>query len=221
MRSILVMLKTVVLLLIPAIALALTAQNRGNYSSFDTSEDLLLVQYDSLPDPDDVHCHAALGCMLLNPDLKNVDTYAVLGTTGTQELEQGFIDTTPLMNINHSPQGKDTWTNAWDGHLARGANWNRSVRRIKNKVKSIIQNGGVVFVAEAGQSSINADRIEALINEDVSSSLIKSNVVVVQHSVWNEAAKPYEIEADRSLWIRVGLGLATPQYPVGSIFLIW
>ncbi|MEM9445468.1 MAG: Ig-like domain-containing protein [Verrucomicrobiota bacterium] len=186
MRNMRILLSILVLLLIPTFVQALTAQERGNYPLFDTRTDLLLAQYDSLPDPDDIHAQAALGSMLLHPDLKNVDVYAVLGATGIQGYSDGFIDSRPLMEKIYGREGKNTWTYAWDGHLVRGVNWNRSVDRVKNKVRSVIENGGVVFVAEAGQSNITAAWIRKLIDEGVSPSLIKSNVVVVQHSRWNE-----------------------------------
>ncbi|MEM9445469.1 MAG: Ig-like domain-containing protein [Verrucomicrobiota bacterium] len=181
-----VTLNILAIFLVPGVLQALTAQNRGNYPIFNPSTDLLLAQYDSLPDPDDIHAQAALGCMLLHLDLETVSVYAVLGATGIQRLDQGFIDSTKLMKEIYGREGKNTWTYAWDGHLVRGANWNRSVNRIKNKVRSVIESGGVVFVAEAGQSNITADWVEVLIDEGVSPSLIKSNVVVVQHSRWNE-----------------------------------
>ncbi|GEM_PF-1295024 len=163
---------------------------RSNYPSFDRNKDLLLAQFDSLPDPDDIHAQAALGSMLLHPDMSGVEVYAVLGAIGDQIGWKGtkasdFKDPWDLMELIYGPEGDNTWTNAWDNGN-EGSNWNRSVNRIVKRVKPILQNGGKVWVQEAGQSNITRDWIYKLINDEgISETVIKNNVIVVQHSQWN------------------------------------
>ncbi|MGB0371191.1 MAG: hypothetical protein ACPGN3_07535 [Opitutales bacterium] len=168
-----------------ATAFAKTAQDRADYPAFDPGTDLILAQYDSFADADDIHAQASFGSMLLHPDLDGVNAYAVLGATGDQDAEV-FRDSSALMELIYGPQGDDTWTLAWDGRLVEGTNWQRSVSRVAAKAKATLLAGGDVFIAEAGQSNITADWIQALIDDGVSETLIKSNVVVVQHSSWNE-----------------------------------
>ncbi len=140
---------------------------------FNKNKDILIAQFDSKPDPDDIHAQAALGCMLAHPDLSGVNYYAVAGAIGHQGGQ--FIDSDNLFNMAF---GNSNWTDA-------DANWNASVNRVKNKVIPILQNGGKVWVQEAGQSNFTADWV-AKVLQTVSQNTVKNNVVVVQHSNWNE-----------------------------------
>ncbi|AUP77597.1 Ig-like domain-containing protein [Flavivirga eckloniae] len=140
---------------------------------FNKNTDILIAQFDSKPDPDDIHAQAALGCMLAHPDLAGVEYYAVAGAVGIQNGQ--FIDSDNLFNMAF---GSSNWTDA-------DANWSASVTNIKNKVVPILQAGGKVWVQEAGQSNITADWI-AQVLQTVSASTVKNNVIVVQHSNWNE-----------------------------------
>ncbi|WP_075604013.1 hypothetical protein [Saccharicrinis aurantiacus] len=139
---------------------------------FNKKKDILIAQFDSKPDPDDIHAQAALGCMLLHKDLKGVNYYAVAGAVGIQNGK--YIDSEELFNMAFGKK----WT---DAHT----DWEGSVQKITNKVAPILKKGGKVWVQEAGQSNITADWIKELLTlfpEDI----IKSNVIVAQHSNWNE-----------------------------------
>lgn len=86
--------------------------------------------------------------------------------------------------------GDDTWTNA-DKPQAEGGNgagdWALSVRRVINKVKPALLRGGRVWVQEAGQSDITAEWVRALHDDpDLAGVDIKRQVIVVQHSWWNQ-----------------------------------
>jgi hypothetical protein len=59
---------------------------------FNTNTDLLIAQFDSKPDTDDIHAQAALGCMLAHPSLAGVKYYAVAGAYGDQKRGAQFID---------------------------------------------------------------------------------------------------------------------------------
>ncbi|MEM6831584.1 MAG: hypothetical protein AAF551_13825, partial [Bacteroidota bacterium] len=51
---------------------------------FDKNTDLLLANFDLLPDEDDVMAAAALAGMLQHPDLSGVNYYCVAGAYGIQ-----------------------------------------------------------------------------------------------------------------------------------------
>ena len=139
---------------------------------FNVDKDLLLAQFDSKPDPDDIHAQAALGSMMQHPDLKGVKTYAVSGAIG----EQGglFLDSRKLFNAIF---GKN-WT-------AANEDWNQAVEDIVKEVLDILEDGGKVWVQEAGQSNITADWVAEIL-KTVPAETVKNNIIVVQHSKWNE-----------------------------------
>lgn len=139
---------------------------------FDKKKDILIAQFDSKPDPDDIHAQAALGSMLAHKDLKGVNYYAVAGAVGIQNGE--FIDSEGLFNMVFGKK----WTNAH-------ADWSGSVQKITNKVISTLEKGGKVWVQEAGQSNITADWIVEVL-KIVPETKVKKNIIVVQHSKWNE-----------------------------------
>ncbi|ADE55738.1 conserved hypothetical protein [Coraliomargarita akajimensis DSM 45221] len=139
---------------------------------FDQATDLLLAQFDSKPDPDDIHAQAALGCMLVHPEYTGVQYYAVSGAYGIQN--GPYLDSSTLFAMAFGEQ----WT---DAHK----DWDGSVARITAKVLSILQAGGKVWVQEAGQSNITADWIAEVL-KTVPAETVKAKVIVVQHSQWNE-----------------------------------
>ncbi len=141
--------------------------------AFNKSKDLLLAQFDSKPDPDDIHAQAALGSMLLHNDFKGVNYFAVAGAIGRQNGR--FIDSDELFDLAF---GKSNWTDADE-------NWNKAVNDITSKVIPILRNGGKVWVQEAGQSDITADWVAEAIKA-VGGATVKNNVIVVQHSKWNQ-----------------------------------
>ncbi|WP_010523377.1 CBM96 family carbohydrate-binding protein [Aquimarina agarivorans] len=141
--------------------------------TFNKSKDVLIAQFDSKPDPDDIHAQAALGSMLAHNDFNGVNAYGVAGAIGKQGGK--FIDSDQLFNLVFGP---NNWTDA-------DANWNASVTKIVNKVLPILNNGGKVWVQEAGQSDITADWVARII-PTVGANTVKRNVIVVQHSKWNQ-----------------------------------
>jgi len=140
---------------------------------FNKSKDILIAQFDSKPDPDDIHAQAALGCMLAHEDLRDINYYGVAGAVGNQEGK--FIDSHTLFDMAFGP---NNWTDA-------NANWNASVNRIADRVIAVLQSGGKAWVQEAGQSNLTADWI-AKVMKTIPAATVVSNVVVVQHGRWNE-----------------------------------
>ncbi len=163
-----------ILVLLFSMASESFAQNPG----FNKNKDFLLANFDLRPDEDDVMAAAALAVMLRHSDLSGVKSLAVAGAYGEQG---GTFITTAVPSFYNQLFGAENnkWTNAHK-------NWNASVGRAKNKVKSTLNNGGKVFVAEAGQSDFTHDVLRAVIREGVSRNTVKRNVFVVQHSDWNE-----------------------------------
>ena len=139
---------------------------------FNPKKDLLVAQFDSKPDPDDIHAQAALGSMMLHPDLKGVKVFAVSGAIG----EQGgmFLDSRKLFNAAFGSR----WT-------AANEDWNGAVEDIVKVVRPILKKGGKVWVQEAGQSNITAAWLKEIL-KTIPASVVKTNVVVAQHSNWNE-----------------------------------
>lgn len=143
---------------------------------FNHDSDLLIAQFDLLPDADDVHAIAALGSMLQHDDLKKVNLISVAGTTGTQT--GSYLNANALFNMAFGQENLN-WTDA-------RADWQKSVLMIRDRVKARLANGGKVWVQEAGQSDFTRDWIDALLTAGINPSVIKNNVIVVQHSNWNE-----------------------------------
>ncbi|WP_252736833.1 MULTISPECIES: hypothetical protein [unclassified Psychrosphaera] len=143
---------------------------------FDRSKDLLISQFDFQPDIDDVHAVAALGSMMKHSDMDGVNLIAVAGTVGNQGGE--YINANSLMKMAFGRENL-MWT---DAHK----NWQMSVNFVHNRVRAVLSQGGRVWVQEAGQSNFTRDWVEALISSGVHESVIKNNVIIVQHSDWNE-----------------------------------
>lgn len=150
--------------------------SQGTRPHFNRHADLLLSQFDFQPDADDVHAVAALGSMLAHAEMSNINRMAVAGTVGIQGGR--YIDASNLMSMAFGKEGFH-WTNA-------NTNWQGSVDLIRDRVAAVIAQGGKVWVQEAGQSDFTHDWLTALSAKGLSRELIKNNVIVVQHSDWNE-----------------------------------
>ncbi|MGJ8744457.1 hypothetical protein [Polaribacter sp.] len=152
--------------------------NEATSQEFQKNKDLLLANFDLKPDEDDIMAAAALACMLKHPDFEGVNYYAVAGAYGDQNhifITKGVPE---YYNKLFGPENLK-WTNAHNY-------WNESVTRVQNKVISILKNGGKVFVQEAGQSNFTYDVLQAVIAEGIETAIIKKNVIIVQHSKYNE-----------------------------------
>ena len=184
--------------------------DRDNFPSFVKSKDLLIFQFDNRPDPDDIHSQAAVGSMIQHSDFDGVNTYAVLGATGTQGHE--ILNSTSLMNLIFGPEGTDTWTDARSFNEKDGnpnQRWITSVERVSNIAKPILMNGGNVWVMEAGQSHITRDWIEALQANGISQDICKARIFIVQHSGWNHThnrKEDLEFLKENAEYIRIADG---------------
>ncbi|MBD1388633.1 hypothetical protein IC617_04255 [Neiella sp. HB171785] len=154
----------------------LSANQGPERASFDRSNDLLLAQFDSKPDADDIHTIAALGSLLAAPQFSDIKSYAVAGTVGVQQGQ--YINPNPLLKLAFAAENKG-WTDAKQ-------DWQASVKRTAKQVSSVLAKGGKVWVQEAGQSDFTYDWLQLLAAQGVDAALIKTNVIVIQHSAWNE-----------------------------------
>ncbi|MEP2279434.1 hypothetical protein [Maribacter sp.] len=142
-------------------------------SKFDFSKDLLLVQLDCKTDIDDLHTAAGLATLLNHPDYKNLNYFAIAGTYGIQE--GLYVPPNELMKLAF----KSNWADA-------DKEWETSIDIVVSKALSIIDNGGAIWIAEAGQSDFTADWVKKIRTKDPSLK-IKDHIHVVQHSDWNES----------------------------------
>ncbi len=191
------------------ISVTLFGQSTANAAErpyFNNKKDLLLAQFDSKPDPDDIHAQAALGCMMLHSDMKGVKVYAVSGAIGIQK--GLFLDSKELFDAAF---GKGKWT-------AANENWERAVSDIVAVVSPILRKGGRVWVQEAGQSNITADWIKVIL-KSIPAETVKSSVIVVQHSDWNEkqtAAEDLEYVKRMTTYFSIDDGNAPPAADWGD-----
>lgn len=142
-------------------------------AGFDKSKDLILFQHDTTGDEDDLQAIAVEGCYLLHPDADGINYWAVTGTRASQK--QSIFGHEDMMSAAFGTN----WSDAW-------ANWDLALNQVKDRVRPYLDNGGAVWVMEAGQSDFTRDWCQLLIDEGVAASTIKSRVKVIQHSEGNE-----------------------------------
>lgn len=163
--------KTLVLFFtISLFTLPFLAQSPTN--QFDLNNDLMLLHYDCKTDVDDLHSIAAFATLSAHEDYSSLNYYAVAGTYGTQE--GLYVPPNPLFELAF----KDKWT---DAH----ADFERASDEVSLIAKRTLDQGGIVWIAEAGQSDFSAEvvkKIQVLL-PDVKT---RERIHVVQHSDWNE-----------------------------------
>ena len=147
--------------------------NTQKIGLFDPAFDLLVANYDSKPDVDDLQAVAALGSVLKHPDFSCVDYIATSGAYGSQGGE--YLVAPELFNLAFG----DKWL---DAHLQRG----QAIDTLARRMRATIEAGGRVWVAEAGQSDVTAAAVEKLPKP------MWTSVNVVQHSYWNETMSSKE-----------------------------
>jgi hypothetical protein len=139
---------------------------------FNVHQDLLLVQFDSKTDVDDIHSIAAVATMLQHPILAKVKYHAVAGAYGIQEGE--YVPAPELFELAFA----DHWS---DAHNDR----NKALEDVLILVRASLKQGGDIWIAEAGQSDFSAMLIKALISIEPN-ILTEQRIHIVQHSDWNQ-----------------------------------
>ncbi len=147
-------------------------ENRANYEAFNKEKDLLLAQFDFKTDVDDLHSVAAFATILADEEYSGIDYYAVAGAYGSQE--GLYVPPNKLMEKAFGTRWSDAHTN-----------FQQAVDKVCLMVTKTLQNGGAIWIAEAGQSDFSAAVVKKII-EDNPEIEIASRFHVVQHSNWNE-----------------------------------
>lgn len=159
-----------------ALSLAPTKPQRTLQPNFQKHSDLLLAQFDVKPDVDDVYSIAALGSMLADDAFADVNYLGVIGTYGIQGGK--YVSTNALMTEAFGRENL-RWIDAYKHST-------KAVNTVRDRVRAVLAQGGRVWVQEAGQSDFTAKWLYALLETGVSSAFLKNNIIVVQHSQWNE-----------------------------------
>ena len=141
---------------------------------FQVERDLILFQFDCKTDVDDVHSIAAVATLLADRRFSGVRYHAVAGTYGIQE--GLYVPANPLFD---SVFGKN-WS---DAHSDK----ERALHEVSLIVSNILNGGGHIWIAEAGQSDFSADLIRKV---RIKSPGLKTRklIHIVQHSDWNESS---------------------------------
>jgi hypothetical protein len=139
---------------------------------FDRDKDLYLAHFDVKTDVDDVHSVAAVATMLADPRFSKVRYHAVAGTYGVQE---GLY--VPAERVFDLAFG-DHWSGAHE-------DFNKALDEVRSLSIETLDDGGSIWIAEAGQSDFSAALIRN-IQELIPEATVKDRVHVVQHADWNE-----------------------------------
>ena len=139
---------------------------------FDRNKDLYLAHFDLKTDVDDVHSVAGVATMLADPRFSRIRYHAVAGTYGMQEGQY-----VPAEGVFDMAFGEH-WS---DAHR----DFDKALDEVRGLSVETLNNGGSVWIADAGQSDFSAALIRS-IKELISESSVKSRVQVVQHADWNE-----------------------------------
>lgn len=135
-------------------------------------KDLLLVQYDCKTDVDDLQSVAAFRTIIANEKYVTINFHAVAGAYGIQE--GLYVPPNDLFELAFD----DRWS---DAHT----NFEKALKEVVEKVKTTLQIGGDVWVAEAGQSDFTAAVVKTIQAEEPDLNT-RERFHVVQHSTWNE-----------------------------------
>lgn len=140
---------------------------------FEIGKDLLLCNYDGLPDEDDLHSVAGLATMLANERLSGVDYHCTAGAYGKQNFDH-FLDEPHLFDLAFG----SNWASAED-------DWDEAVQTATTKALATLNADGDIWVTDAGQSDFIADVVRR-IQSELPAVDTKSRVHLVQHSGWNQ-----------------------------------
>lgn len=161
-----------ILLSVIYMSLACSADNTAKVGRFNVEKDILLVQLDCKTDVDDIHTAAALATMMYNSEFSKINYHVVIGTYGIQGGE--YVPPNSLLELAF----ENNWTDAHE-------NFDDALKQTKVLVKTTLENGGDIWIAEAGQSDFSAELIKA-IQSDLNDINTTQRIHIVQHSDWNE-----------------------------------
>lgn len=145
---------------------------KSTRKEFNIQKDLLLAQYDSKTDVDDLHSIAAFASLLKSKKFSKLKYHAVAGAYGIQG---GLY--VPANELFVASFGKK-WS---DAHT----NFEQAVNEVTKLVLKTLAKGGDIWIAEAGQSDFTyawLKKVQAAKPEIDT----KSRIHLVQHGAWNE-----------------------------------
>jgi hypothetical protein len=152
------------------VSLISIGQNTKN--RFNMQQDLLLMHFDCKTDVDDVHSAAALAMLMAAPDYQDIFYHAVAGTYGIQE--GLYVPPEELFEKAF----EENWSDAHGAH-------EKALDEVSELVSETLQNGGNIWVADAGQSDFTAELVTR-ISAQMPGIKLKDRIHVVQHADWNE-----------------------------------
>ncbi|BFP43126.1 hypothetical protein FGF1_39710 [Flavobacteriaceae bacterium GF1] len=161
------------------ICLLIIGFSRAQSPRFDLDKDLLLAQFDCKTDVDDLHTVAALTTLLSHPDFGNIKYHAVAGTYGIQE--GLYVPAEELFELAFGAN----WSDAHGNH-------EKALKEVLEKVERSLDQGGDIWVADAGQSDFSAKWIKLLLKRQPKIK-VKERIHIVQHSNWNEEVTAPEL----------------------------
>ncbi|MEL6981648.1 MAG: hypothetical protein AAFO29_04410 [Actinomycetota bacterium] len=144
----------------------------GVLGRFDLDKDILLCNYDSKPDEDDLHAVAGLGTMLRDPRIAGINFHCTAGAYGRQG--GTFLDEPALFDLAFG----DNWASAHEDE-------DSAVTIAANEAIAALDAGGDVWVTEAGQSDVTALIVKRIKSQRPGVNT-NQRIHVVQHSNWNE-----------------------------------
>lgn len=139
---------------------------------YNNNRDLISLFYDFAPDRDDGHASAAARQLTR---MLGIEPLVVTGATGDGN-RSGYIN--GAVGLQNTIWGAGR-------HIDAMGNWRGSVVAVANEWEPVLDRGAKVLVAEGGQSDFTADVIRELASRGLNYN--NSQVVVVQHSGWNES----------------------------------
>lgn len=163
--------------LVPALVVAVFSGCRTpdpvTIGRFDPAHDLFLAQFDLKTDVDDLHSVAGVATMLADPRFERVRFHAVAGAYGIQE--GPYVPPGDLFQMAFG----DRWS---DAHV----DFDGAVAEVAALVRQTFEEGGAVWVADAGQSDFSAAVLRRVVGP-VPDSAVARRFHVVQHADWNES----------------------------------
>lgn len=148
---------------------------------FNVEKDLLLAHYDCKTDVDDLHSAAALKTLITDTRFGKMKYHVVAGTYGIQE--GLYVPANELFITAFN----DNWS---DAHTQ----FEKALNQVTNMVIGTLENGGDIWIADAGQSNFSASVVRniRLKLTDINTS---ERIHIVQHSTWNEqVTSPEDLE---------------------------
>lgn len=196
-------------LLLLCVSCATEAPSPGMIGNFQVGSDLFLPQFDSKTDVDDIHSVAAVATVLADPRFAGVNYHAVAGAYGIQE---GLY--VPANELFEAAFG-DNWSDAHN-------DFDRALSEVTQLATNTLENGGSIWIAEAGQSDFSAALVKT-VKSTLPVNSVKDRIHVVQHSNWNESVTSPEALAyvkENATYHKIpdgnAVGNGTPGFRVGN-----